>query len=113
MASGHLLIIAPDAVLRHSLEFLLEAEGYTITCYASIARTIMPENYDCVVLDHRAARRPTGDVLAFCRAAGPIVLLSGSPQPWLAGRVFRVVQKPLLGEPLSRAIREALASGER
>ena len=110
MATGRLLIIAPDDDLRRSLAFALEAEGYAIAAYARIADAPEPEGYDCTVLDHRATSGSANDVLEFCRHARPVVLLAGTPLPWLDGHVFRVVQKPLLGEPLSRAVRDALTS---
>lgn len=110
MAHGRLLIVAPDPDLRRSLEFALEAEGYAVASCATIDAADMAEAYDCTILDHRAAAAPTDAVLSFCRRADPVVLLAGNPTPWLAARVFRVVQKPLLGEPLSNAIRDAIVS---
>ena len=110
MAPRQLLIIASDPHLRHSLEFALEAEGYDVTSCGKINEADSPERYACVILDHRAVAAPTDDVLSFCKRASPIVLLTGVPLPWLSRLVFQVVQKPLLGEPLSRAVREALIS---
>lgn len=109
MATGRILIIAPDPDLRRSLEFALGAEGYAVTCRTRLDEEPEPEAYDCTILDHRAIPVLTGDVLTFCRRAKPIVLLAGMPQPWLAEHVFCVVQKPMLGEPLSGAVRAALA----
>jgi DNA-binding NtrC family response regulator len=112
MATGRVLIVAPDAELRRSLEFALEAEGYCVTSSASIGETTGIDRFDCTVVDHRAFAGPANDLsLAFLRGAQPVVLLVGAALPWLAGHVFRTVQKPLLGEPLSLAIREAVAEG--
>jgi DNA-binding NtrC family response regulator len=107
MASGRLLIVAPDADLRLSLQFALEAEGYAVTARANIGETTTQERFDCTILDHRAAIGPTEDIAAFCRRAHPVVLLASEPSHGI-GPVFRLIQKPLLGEPLSAAVRDAL-----
>lgn len=111
MASGHLLIIAPDPDLRHSLEFALEAEGYTVAAVATVDEAAAPERFDCTILDHRAAIGPTLDMVSFCQRAYPVVLLASErPPEHIEPLVFRSVQKPQLGEPLSAAVREALAA---
>ena len=79
MASGRLLIVAPDADLRLSLQFVLEAEGYMVTARANISETTAQERFDCTILDHRAAIGPTADIAAFCRRAHPVVLLASEP----------------------------------
>lgn len=108
MAKGQLLIIAPDADLRQSLKFMLESEGYGVVPRDSISA--MPERggFDCTVLDHKAITGSAADVLAFCEKAKPVILLAGLSVPWLTDKVFRVIQKPLLGEPLVAAVRDAL-----
>lgn len=109
MPSGRLLIVAPDVDLRRSLEFLLEAEGHVVVSCAGIAG-VDTSNFDCTILDHRAILAPHGEMMAFCRKARPVILLAGSPLTWLTEEIFRVVQKPLLGQPLIAAVDEALRS---
>ena len=112
MPRRRLLIIAPDSDLRRSLEFLLEAAGYAVTPQADIATIPKEQLFDCAVLDHRAIERP-GSLAELQVMSGPIVLLAGSTSPWLEDMVFRVVRKPLLGEPLIAAVEAALRSAER
>ncbi|MEO5806740.1 hypothetical protein [Devosia sp.] len=106
------LIVAPDLDLRRSLEFLLEAEGYAVVSCASIGAARDVGSLDCAILDHQAISPPHETVLAFCREARPVILLSGSADPWLAEGIFQVVQKPLLGKPLLAAVEDALRSME-
>jgi FixJ family two-component response regulator len=105
-----LLIVAPDMDLRRSLEFMLEADGYQVVSYPAIGAVPSQERFDCTILDHRAIAPPIETVIAFCRVAIPVVLLAGTPVPWLEEMVFCLVQKPLLGSPLLAAIESALAA---
>jgi hypothetical protein len=110
MAIGRILIVAPDLDLRRSLEFALEAEGYDVRSCRTIGDEDHPEAYDCTVLDHRAIPGPAPEMLAYCRRARPFVLLAGAHLPWLAQEAYAIVQKPLLGAPLSGAVRDAIAA---
>lgn len=111
---SRILIIAPDPGVRHSTAFALEAEGYVVTSLAVIPGPEAARGYACVVLDHKAARAAAREtVLAFCTNAPPVVLLAGTPQPWLAGEVFRLVQTPAVGEALTAAVRDAVAHAPR
>lgn len=113
MATGRLLIIAPDADLRRSLEFLLVAEGYSVTSHADISDISTTQTFACTIVDHQAISNQREEMRAFCQRARPIVLLAGSTPLWLAEQAFRVVQKPLLGRPLLSAIKDAVTLGAR
>lgn len=112
MPKRRLLIIAPDSDLRSSLVFLLEAAGYVVTSRPDVSSCPRSEVFDCTVLDHRAIEQP--EPLTELEAnLGPIVLLAGGSSPWLENLAFRVVRKPLLGEPLIAAVEAALSSVQR
>jgi DNA-binding response OmpR family regulator len=104
------LVVAPDLVLRRSLEFALEAEGYAVTAIPSIdaAAELGMGGFHCTVLDHAAATGPLEHVIRFCADAKPVVLLSNAPFPSLDGWTAGVVLKPMLGGSLSNTIRRAL-----
>jgi hypothetical protein len=110
LSTGRILVIASNPDLRKSLAFSLEAEGYTVTSHAIIPSTDAGRPYDCVVLDHKAAGGPRDVVLEFCNRARRVVLLAGAPQPWLAAKVFAVVQTPLSGGSLTSAVSAAIAT---
>jgi DNA-binding NtrC family response regulator len=110
MAKGRILVIAPEADLRRSLEFALEAEGYLVDSQSSIdaTETGPAGPYDCTVLDERAVTLAASDILAFCMRAGPVVLLSNFPIAWLSGKIAGRVEKPTLGRELSVAVMAAM-----
>jgi DNA-binding NtrC family response regulator len=110
MSSARIQIIAPDADLRHSLEFALQAAGYFVSSVPSVEAAIGPEPFDCYVMDHQAARTHTAEVASFCRRAQPLIVLAGRPSAWLSQLAFRTVQKPLLGEALLTAVHDALST---
>jgi hypothetical protein len=104
-----LLVIAPNPDLRKSLAFALESEGYVVTSHAVIPNEEAGQSYDCVVLDHKAAIGPREAVLAFANKARCLILLAGTPQPWLLPHVTAIVPTPLRGEALGEAVRDAVS----
>jgi CheY-like chemotaxis protein len=111
LSTGRILIVAPDPDLRKSVAFALEAEGYEVTSHAVLLGPNEGRDYDCVVLDHKATKTAQRQaVLDFCANAQRVVLLAGSPQPWLLSKVFSLVQTPHLGAALTAAVQAAIAS---
>ena len=108
MPSGRVLIIAPSIDLRKSLVFALEAEGYVVTSLAVLPSEDVAGSYDCVVIDHKAATGSREAVLDFIVKARRVVLLAGTPQPWLISHVTAVVPTPLRGDALGQAVRLAV-----
>lgn len=106
---ARLLVIAADAELRRSLQFALEAEGYVVTCRASIGARELPADYDCTVVDHHVVGADQRMAKAFFEAFAPVILLANAPVHALSTFAFRTVQKPQLGPALSAAIQEAVA----
>lgn len=107
---GRLWVISPEGDLRRSLEFSLQAEGFMVlsTHNAFGDPAPPPEGIDCVVLDEKAFAAFPGQLHEFCRRAGPVVLLSDRPSEAMRGWVEEVVEKPLHGEDVPRAVRSAL-----
>lgn len=109
---SRLLVIAPNPDFRKSLQFALEAEGYTVMSREGFHDPAgIPQEFDCAVLDHHAAQGHLPLAMTFVEAASPVVLLANSDTHPLAGHSFRTVTKPFLGPRLSNAIAEALAQG--
>jgi hypothetical protein len=110
MAVGRLLIVAPDADLRASLIFALEAEGFEV-----IAREDLPtlawmnqRRFDCTVLDQKALNGEAYEAIAFCIKAHPVVLFAGRPHAWLTEWVSQVVVTPTADDALTTAVRLAM-----
>ena len=107
MGSPHILVIAPDSDLRHSLSFALEAEHYRVSWLASIGAKPVPGTYDCVIIDHHALGSDLLAAKAFIAAFQPVILLANLPHE-LSSLAFRTILKPHLGAPLIEAVRAAL-----
>jgi DNA-binding response OmpR family regulator len=102
------LVIAPDLDLRRSLQFALEAEGYSVTWRTSVAAmTALPQDFDCTVVDHHALGNDKSVAQTFLRAFEPAILLANKPHE-LSTHAFRTILKPHLGAALTLAIREAI-----
>ncbi|GLQ56630.1 hypothetical protein [Devosia nitrariae] len=110
MANGRILIVAPEIDLRRSLRFALEAEGYAVTDLPHIKIPPPDLRYDCTVLDRKAAVGPQADIVDFCRRSDPVILLSEVGIPWLADSIAAVVERPVAGFSLVKAIAKATAS---
>jgi DNA-binding response OmpR family regulator len=107
-----ILLFEPDPAVAAALAFSLELDGFRVTPGDDDAADAV----SCLVLDQR---QPIGDGLALlgqlrargCR--GPAVILATNPSRALRDGIARagaaLVEKPLLGEGLTRALRSALA----
>jgi len=111
--SSIVLLAAPDAVLRHSIVFALESDGFTVQAHGLAADAFASAracDAVCAVIDDDAV----GDwALAsgrFERFGRPVVLLAGFPRAVPALPFARLVTKPFLGAPLVEAVRDAVAS---
>ena len=102
-----ILIVAPDRGLRRSLEFALEAEGFTVDSHARLAAAVasrLAPTTVCAVIDGDAILDRVSDWDALARLSKAIVLLVDRPEgvPYLAG--MRVLVKPLLGNALIETV---------
>jgi hypothetical protein len=103
------LTIVPDSEFSASLQFALEAEGYTVVPRADFGDPRgLPKAFDCCVLDHHAAVGHLPTAMSFVDEAFPVVLLANAETHPLAAHSFRTVTKPFLGPLLSDAISAAL-----
>ena len=108
------LIIAPGLDLRKSLQFALDAEGHSVVVRDGFHDADgLPEDFDCVVLDHHAAQGHLALAAAFVEQAAPVILLANTDTHPLAAHSFRCVTKPFLGANLSKAIADATSRTPR
>ena len=110
MAIGRLLIVAPDADLRASLVFALEAEGFEVTAREDVPNLawMNQRRFDCTVLDQKALTGEAYEAIAFCIKAHPVVLFAGRPHEWLTEWVSQVVVTPTADDALTTAVRLAM-----
>jgi len=107
MPQAHILVVAPEGELRHSLRFALEAELFDVTWQASLGARPVPGEYDCTIIDHHAIGGDLTAARRFVAAFQPVILLSNGPHE-LSPFVFRTILKPHLGAPLVEGVRDAL-----
>lgn len=106
-----ILIAAPDAGFRHSLEFALESDGFRVFAYANANDALASEGASqavCAILDDDAVDDWKHAREQFGRFAKPIVLLVGPFRTAPDLPFVEPVMKPFLGEPLIRVVRKAV-----
>jgi DNA-binding response OmpR family regulator len=108
------LVVDDDPAVLNALAFALRAEGYAVTTCASSAQALgeaVRGPFCCLVIDYRL---PDMDGLALIRALKrrgvqrPVVLITSNPdarcRAAAAAANAVIVEKPLLGDVLSRQI---------
>ncbi|HEX2447842.1 MAG TPA: hypothetical protein VHK26_06620 [Methyloceanibacter sp.] len=113
-----ILIAVGDGVLADSLRFSLELEGFDVRlCDEHSLRGLLARTgaAGCLVLDHGVfARLVSGNPESrFAEADFPVILMVGHKTETVLARakqagVTRIVEEPLLGEVLLKAIEAAL-----
>lgn len=114
-----ILLVEDDASVRDALTFALQIEGYRTQVHESAQALLEATEAPaaaCLVLDQNLPGTPGVEALEVLRGRGlacPAILITTQPKPEVraaADRLgARVVEKPLLGGELPRAIRELLA----
>jgi two-component system, LuxR family, response regulator FixJ len=113
------LIVDDDPAVRNSLMFSLAVEGFAVRAYAS-GRELLDDPalpaHGCLVIDQRLPGMSGLELVTSLRARQvllPAILITTNPSMMLRQRAtdagVPVVEKPLLGDALSRGIRAALA----
>ncbi|MET0273139.1 MAG: response regulator [Phenylobacterium sp.] len=112
------VLVDDDDGLREALEFWLEIEGFAVRSCASGEALLdleLPEGRVCLVLDYHLGGVNGVEALEVLRARGvryPAILITTAASPAVRARANRsaaaVIEKPLLGDALLRAIRKAI-----
>ena len=111
-----ILLVDDDPAIRASLRFSLELEGYEVATFAAaeelLASPHIPDS-DCLVLDYRLPGMDGLELLELLRRRGvtlPAVLITTTPSRRVraraAGQNAMLIEKPLLCDALTAAIRE-------
>jgi FixJ family two-component response regulator len=120
------LVVDDDPAVLNSLKFSLQIEGFHVRAYANGMELLEDPDLPavgCLVVDQTMPGMAGLDVVASLRARHvllPAILITTNPSGMLRRRAaeagIRVIEKPLLGDALTRGIHEALAhngSGRR
>jgi FixJ family two-component response regulator len=113
------LVVDDDPAVRNSLKFSLQIEGFVVRAYASGSELLSDPDlpaHGCVVIDQKMPEMTGLDLVASLRArhvALPAILITTNPSTAVQRRAAEagvpVIEKPLLGDALSRGIHDALA----
>ncbi|KAF0175659.1 MAG: response regulator [Hyphomonadaceae bacterium] len=112
------IVVDDDDALLNALTFGIEVEGYRVLPFSSAEEVLdlreMPD-VQCVVVDHRLPRLDGLYLIELMRARGvsaPAILMTSNPGATLRARCeslrVPIVEKPLLRDELSQAIRSAI-----
>lgn len=112
------LVVDDDPAVLGSLKFALEIEGFRVRVFLSgkdlLDGEALPEPA-CLVVDYNLPGTNGLDLLAALRARGtrlPAILITSHPSAEVSRRAaaagIAIIEKPLLGNALSEAIRRAL-----
>jgi len=111
-------VVDDDAAVRSALAFALDMEGFAVETYDSGEALLLrdpPTGPGCLLLDERLPGVSGLDTLRQLRARHvdlPAILVTSHPNAILREAAARagapILEKPLLGEALIAAIRDAL-----
>jgi FixJ family two-component response regulator len=97
-------LVDDDENARNALEFLLQAEGFTVRCY-SCAEEFLDEIYlpinSCLVTDYNMQGMDGLDLVAALRGQGnliPAILITGYPSSSVRNRAI-AGDVPVIGKP--------------
>ena len=118
-APTNVLLVDDDEALLGAVAFALQTEGYAVrTCRSLEAalRTTRMTRMDCLVIDYRLESGSGLDLAQALRRSGvqaPVILITTNPDARcraLAAKAGAViVEKPLLGDGLTRQIKSSIA----
>ena len=114
------IIVDDDAELLRALRFSLELDGMAVATHLSgesLVPANLPRDNGCLVLDYRLPSVDGLEVLEGLRRSDvtlPAILITSHASPAVRDRARAagavLVEKPLLGDALVSAIRDALAA---
>ena len=113
-------IVDDDAAVRAALAFTLELEGFGVECFGSgeaLLQQALPATGACLLIDERLPGISGLDALLTLRARHvtlPAILMTSHPDRVLRSAArdagVPILEKPLLGDALTLAIRAALSA---
>ena len=117
--ADHVVVVVDDHALSRSLKFALELEGFSVEAHGSAEDLLevgLPSTDLCLVVDYRLPRLNGLQLLTLLmRRHGPIpaLLLITHPSEEVGEQALAlgvgVIEKPLMGDVLTAAIRSSLA----
>lgn len=114
--AGTILVVAPEGVLRRSIVFSLEVEGFVLEAHETlegVVRCPSATGAVCAVIDESAMFATDDMHVALQRITVPVIVLTGGvPRPDLRTDA-RFLSKPLRGPDLVDMVLEIRAAQAR
>ena len=117
--ADHVVVVVDDPALLRSLKFALELEGFQVEAFATAEALLavgLTRTDLCLVVDYRLPRLNGLQLITVLRRRyGPVasLLLTTHPTDDLRGHAgavgAEIIEKPLMGDVLTAAIRSSLA----
>jgi FixJ family two-component response regulator len=111
--SATILVAAPDRAFRRSLVFALESGGFTVDAHAGATDAFASGSAlhaACAVVDDGAVSDWNLASRQFDHFGRPVILLVGFLHQIPVLPFARPLMKPFLGEPLVKAVRDAVST---
>jgi hypothetical protein len=110
MDPGRILLVAPDNDLRRSLTFALAAYGYVVTAEHAWPVDVVPDAFDCTVLDEHVLAGAALRAPALLSGRRPVLLLAYTDEGMANEAVTEAIAMPLKGEAVIQAVAAAIAT---
>jgi FixJ family two-component response regulator len=117
--AGAVVLVEDDAAVREAVAFSLGVEGYQVRSYRTGKAALADEALHmcaCLIVDYGLPDTNGLSLLRRLRRLGisaPAILITSNPSPRLrlraSGDHVPIVEKPLLGDALVQAVRQASA----
>lgn len=105
-----ILVVAPNAELRHSLAFLLNAEGFDVETRDGWRSGDDTGSSEAMIMDHRSLPRGFLDNGVLGRLGRRLILLASHALLPVGLEQATLIQKPLLDQELINALQMVLAA---
>jgi hypothetical protein len=105
------VVVAPNAALRHSIVFVLESGGFRVFPCALVETAFSSSQMGpaaCMVVDEEAIADWRGARANFAGLGKPVILLVSSLSRAPDAPFATCLLKPFLGEPLLQAVQNAI-----
>lgn len=111
MTIADVIVVASDAAFRHSLVFVLESGDFQVLPFGTLDAALASTRHygECAVIDEEVITDREHAKKLIRTFARPVILLVDNTHTFPDVDMVRYLTKPFLGEPLLRAVYEAVA----
>ena len=108
---AEVIVVVSDLALKHSIAFVLESAGLRVLSYRTVEAALEPpqsRTAACAVIDEDAIVKPDRARALVTIFGRPVIVLTDNSHMSASLGTSLSLTKPFLGEPLLRAVRQAI-----